>query len=101
MQVARCLVRRLQVLSSRGRYLVSSGAFLTPIIGPALLALNEPMPTWLGLWPPVAQFRLILAAFGYASAGTGEIMLFLAVAGAAAVAATWFAIFFLRRELGK
>lgn len=82
-------------------YLVGSGAFLTPIIGPAFLALIEPMPAWLGLWPPVAQLRLILAAFGYASAGTGEIVLFLAVASAAAVAAIWFALPSLRRELGK
>jgi fluoroquinolone transport system permease protein len=82
-------------------YLVGSGAFLAPIIGPAFLALIDPMPTWLGLWPPVAQFRLILTAFGYASGNLGEIALFIAVATAAAAAAVWYALVTLRGELGK
>jgi fluoroquinolone transport system permease protein len=82
-------------------YLIGAGAFLTPIIAPAFLALIEPMPVWLGLWPPVAQFRLMLVAFGYASASAVEIVVFLAVAFTAAVAAAWFALASLRKEFGK
>lgn len=82
-------------------YLIGAGAFLTPVIAPGFLALIEPMPAWLGLWPPVAQFRLMLVALGHASAGPIETVLFLGVASAAAVAATWFALVSLRREFGK
>jgi fluoroquinolone transport system permease protein len=83
------------------QYLIGAGAFLTPVIAPAFLALIEPMPVWLGLWPPVAQFRLMLVAFGYASASVADVVLLLAVAIVAAAAAVWFALVFLRRELGK
>lgn len=82
-------------------YLVGSGAFLTPVIAPAMLALLEPMPVWLGLWPPVAQLRLILVALGYASAGAAEIILLLAACGAATAGAVWYALATLRKELGK
>lgn len=82
-------------------YLVGSGAFLTPVIAPAFLALLQPMPIWLGLWPPVAQFRLILLALGYASAGAAEIVLLLAVSLAAMAGAVWLALNALRQELGK
>jgi fluoroquinolone transport system permease protein len=82
-------------------YLVGSGAFLMPVIGPAFLALLEPMPLWLALWPPVAQFRLVLIALGYASAPAVEILVLLAVTAAATAGAVWFALGALRRELGK
>lgn len=82
-------------------YLVGSGALLAPIIAPAFLALLDPMPVWLGLWPPIAQFRLILIAFGYASDGALETWTFPVVSAAAAVAATVYALATLRRELGK
>lgn len=82
-------------------YLVGSSGFLIPLIGPAFLALLEPMPAWLGLWPPVAQFRLVLLALGYGRASPLELGLFLLVAVAAAIAAILYAHRQLRRELGK
>ncbi len=82
-------------------YLVGSGGLLAPLIAPAALALLEPMPIWLGLWPPVAQFRLILVALGYAPAGTGEVALLVAIAALAAAAGIWLALAALRKELGK
>lgn len=82
-------------------YLIGSSGFLTPLIGPAFLALMEPMPQWLGLWPPVAQFRLILIALGYVSADAASLFLLLAVAAAAALAGLWVARRALVAELGK
>jgi fluoroquinolone transport system permease protein len=82
-------------------YLVGSGAFLTPVIAPAALALLDPMPPWLGLWPPVAQFRLILVALGHAPADASEIVVLLAVAAVAAALGVWLAVAALRGELGK
>ena len=82
-------------------YLVGSSGFLIPLIMPAGLALLEPMPIWLGLWPPVAQFRLILVAVGHASATPAELALLLAVAAAGAATITVWALAVLRRELGK
>lgn len=82
-------------------YLVGSGAFLMPVIGPAFLALLDPMPLWLGLWPPVAQFRLILIALGHASVPGTELLLLLAVTAAATAGAVWLALVALRGELGK
>lgn len=82
-------------------YLVGSAGFLTPIIMPAGLALLDPMPVWLGFWPPVAQFRLILIAVGHATASPVELtVLFVATAAAAAALVAW-ALAVLRRELGK
>lgn len=82
-------------------YLIGSSGFLTPVIGPAFLALIDPMPTWLALWPPVAQFRLILVALGSADATPFDIVLQLAIAALAAAGATWLALATLRQELGK
>lgn len=82
-------------------YLVGSGALLTPLIAPAFLALIEPMPAWLGLWPPVAQFRLILVALGHASASPAETVFYFAISAASAAAGLWLARAALRRELGK
>ena len=82
-------------------YLVGSSSFLTPLIGPAFLALLDPMPLWLGIWPPVAQLRLILVAMGYASASWTELLMLLGVAALAAIAAMIFAQRSLIRELGK
>lgn len=82
-------------------YLVGSSGFLTPLIGPAFLALLNPMPIWLGLWPPVAQLRLILIAMGHASAAPWELGVLLTVSAAAALAAILFAHRALVRELGK
>lgn len=82
-------------------YLVGAGALLTPVIAPAALALIEPLPMWLLIWPPVAQFRLILIATGYGTASPGEVALMLAVCLAAAAGASWFAIATLKQELGK
>jgi fluoroquinolone transport system permease protein len=82
-------------------YLVGSAGFLTPIILPAGLALIDPMPVWLGLWPPVAQFRLMLVALGHAAAAPAEIALFLGVTAAGCIGAMIMALRVLRRELGK
>jgi fluoroquinolone transport system permease protein len=82
-------------------YLVGSSGYLIPVIVPAGLALLDPMPLWAALWPPVAQFRLILVASGYGSATLPEIAAMLAVAAVAAAAAAWWAIVSLRKELGK
>jgi fluoroquinolone transport system permease protein len=82
-------------------YLVGSGAALTPIIGPAFLALLDPMPAWFAVWPPVAQFRLILVAMGAAPASAAEIVLMLGVSGFAAIGAVLIALAALRVELGK
>lgn len=82
-------------------YLIGAGALLTPIIGPAALALLDPQPAWLAVWPPVAQFRLILVATGYGTASGSEIAVMLASCAAAAAAATWLAVVSLKPELGK
>lgn len=82
-------------------YLIGSGAFLTPVIAPAAFALLDPMPAWLALWPPIAQFRLILLAFGYGSATHLELSAFLAVCALAAAGGVVLALTALRRELGK
>jgi fluoroquinolone transport system permease protein len=82
-------------------YLIGSAGFLTPLIAPGFLALLEPMPIWLGLVPAVSQFRLILVATGAATASLPEIGLMLAVCAAAAAGASWLALRFLTREMGK
>jgi hypothetical protein len=82
-------------------YLVGSSIFLMPVIAPAALALLQPMPVWLGLYPPVAQLRLLLVSSGYGSAAWPEIALMLAVNAACTAAATAYAIRALKRELGK
>lgn len=82
-------------------YLVGSAGFLTPIIAPAFLALLDPMPLWLGVWPPVAQLRLILAGLGAIETAPVEIALCLAVSAAAAVGGLALAHSALKRELGK
>ena len=82
-------------------YLVGAGGLLTPVIAPAAFALLDPLPVWAMLWPPIAQFRLILVATGYGSATPLEITLMLVVCAIAAAAAVWFAIAVLKREFGK
>lgn len=82
-------------------YLVGSSGFLTPLILPAGLALLDPMPVLLGLWPPVAQFRLMLVAVGYGSASPVEIAFLLLVTATGAIAMALWALAALRRELGK
>jgi fluoroquinolone transport system permease protein len=82
-------------------YLMGSSSFLVPLIAPAGLVLLEPMPVWMAVWPPVAQFRLVLVATGYGSASTADIALMLAIAAAAAIAMLIWATAVLRKELGK
>lgn len=82
-------------------YLVGSAGFLTPLLGLAGLALLEPMPVWMAIWPPVAQFRLVLIATGYGAASMPEITLMIAIAAAAAAAMLIWATASLRKELGK
>lgn len=82
-------------------YLVGSAGFLTPIIAPAFLALLDPMPLAFGLWPPVAQLRLILVGLGYSAATPLEIATLLAVSAAAAFGGLALAHAALKRELGK
>lgn len=82
-------------------YLVGAGGLLTPVIAPAAFALLEPLPAWALLWPPIAQFRLILIATGHGSATPLELALMLAVSAVAAAAASWLAIAALQQELGK
>lgn len=82
-------------------YLIGAGGLLTPIIGPAALALLDPLPAWLAVWPPVAQFRLILVATGYGAAGPAEIAFMLLICVLAAAGASWLAVASLKRELGK
>jgi fluoroquinolone transport system permease protein len=82
-------------------YLIGSAAFLTPLIGPGLLALLEPFPAALAIIPAVSQLRLLLVASGAAVATPFELALMLSVAAAAAIGAIWFAWHSLRGELGK
>jgi len=82
-------------------YLVGSASFLTPVIALAGLALIEPMPVWMAVWPPVAQFRLVLLATGYGTASTGEVVSMIAVAAATTVGMLIWATSSLRKELGK
>jgi fluoroquinolone transport system permease protein len=82
-------------------YMLGSAALLLPIIAPALLALLEPMPLLLAVIPPVAQFRLMLTAFGYGSASTVDIAVMLAVLLVAASAGLMIGERSLRRELGR
>lgn len=82
-------------------YLVGAAGALTPIIAPAGLAMLDPMPLWFALWPPVAQFRLILVAMGYGTAGGTDLAFMLAVCAVATLVAVAYALRSLRRELGK
>ncbi len=82
-------------------YLVGSASFLSPIIALAGLALLEPMPVWMALWPPVAQFRLVLVATGYGTASAAEIAAMLVVSIATAAGMLVWATAALRTELGK
>jgi fluoroquinolone transport system permease protein len=82
-------------------YLVGAGALLTPIILPAGLALFEPMPVWLALWPPVAQYRLMLVALGYAPVDALELAVSIASSAAGMVGGIALALAALRRELNK
>jgi len=82
-------------------YFIGSAGFLAPIIGLGGLALLEPMPLWMALWPPVAQFRLVLVATGYGTADAGEIAAMLAVSAVAAAAMLAWATAALHKELGK
>jgi fluoroquinolone transport system permease protein len=82
-------------------YLVGSAGFLTPLIALAGLALVDPMPVWMAIWPPVAQFRLVLVATGYGSASLAEIVFMIAISAAAAAAMLVWATASLRKELGK
>lgn len=82
-------------------YLVGSASFLSPILALAGLALLEPMPVWMALWPPVAQFRLVLVATGYGTASAAEIAAMLVVSIAAAAGMLVWATAALRTELGK
>lgn len=92
------IARRFRTVNG---YLVGAGALLTPAIAPAFLALLDPFPIVLALLPPVAQFRLILAATNAIASPPVEMLLSLAVCAVAAVAALAFAVHDLRRELGK
>lgn len=82
-------------------YLVGAAAVLTPIIAPAAFALLDPMPLWLAIWPPIAQFRLILVTTGYGTASAADLGVMLIVAVLTAVAACLVAQRALRWELGK
>ncbi|MBK8085620.1 MAG: hypothetical protein IPK28_18290 [Devosia sp.] len=82
-------------------YLVGSTGFLTPLIAPGFLALLDPMPDWLLLVPAASQFRLMLVATGAVAADPVQILTMLAVAALAALAALWYALWALRKELGK
>ncbi len=59
------------------------------------------MPLWMALWPPVAQFRLVLVATGYGTADAGETAAMLAVSAVAAAAMLAWATAAWRKELGK
>lgn len=82
-------------------YLVGSGALLTPVIAPGFLALLDPMPIWLAAIPAVSQMRLILAATGSVTVGSGELAITLGVATLAALGAMWLARRELHREFGR
>lgn len=82
-------------------YLVGSAGFLTPLLAPAFLALLDPMPLWLAVWPPVAQLRLILVGLGSGGSTPVEIAVCLVVTTAAAIGGLALAHAALNRELGK
>ena len=82
-------------------YLIGSGALLTPLIAPGLLALADGLPQPFLLIPAVAQLRLMLVTTGAASATGGEIALCLSVCLAAAAGAVWLAVKTLAREFGR
>lgn len=81
-------------------YLLGSVVLMFPLIAPATLALFEPMPPILILIPSVAQFRLMLIAFGFGTAGATEIIAMLAISIVTALAGLAIGERALRRELG-
>lgn len=81
-------------------YLLGSAALLLPLVAPAFLALLEPMPLILAAIPPVAQFRLMLIAFGGGAIDAAELALMLAILAVAAFAGLAVGERALRRELG-
>lgn len=82
-------------------YLLGSALFLAPALAPSGLALLDPLPAVLLVFPPVAQFLLILAALGYGSATGPDLGLALASAALAATAALYYAHRALETELGR
>lgn len=82
-------------------YLIGSAAWLTPLLLPSGLALLDPFPAWAVVWPPVAQFRLILVATGYGTAGPTDLAVMLAVCALAAVLTCAWALRALAGVFGK
>ncbi|MBU1175135.1 MAG: hypothetical protein KKH72_07000 [Alphaproteobacteria bacterium] len=82
-------------------YLIGSAGLMMPIILPAFLAFLDPMPAWAMIVPTAAQLRLIMIGTGAASDGFGAAVLMFAVALAGTVAAIWFGLERLEKEIGR
>lgn len=81
-------------------YLIGASGILTPIVLPAGFAFFETMPLWAMLWPPAAQFRLVLNATGSTSNTMTETLFLFAVSSVGAVLCVVFATMKLKQEFG-
>jgi fluoroquinolone transport system permease protein len=82
-------------------YLIGSAGLLLPIILPSFLAFLDPMPVWAAVIPTAAQLRLIMNGVGASADDPGVLALMFASAGLGAIAAIWFGLKRLEREIGK
>ena len=81
-------------------YLIGSVGFLLPFILPAFLAFMNPMPIWAMLFPTAAQLRLIMIGTGAVSDGAGALTLMFAMALIGTLAAVWYGLRQLEKEIG-
>ena len=82
-------------------YLIGSAGFLMPVILPAFLAFLDPMPGWAMIVPTAAQLRLIMVGTGAVDDGPIAVTVMFVIALASAVAAVWFGIKRLEKEIGR
>lgn len=82
-------------------YLMGAAGIMVPVLLPAALAFYPSMSIWAMLWPPTAQFRLVLNASGASTNTLPETILLLASAVLGAAIAVIYAIRVLKKELGS
>ncbi|MCB9994663.1 MAG: hypothetical protein H6873_13530 [Hyphomicrobiaceae bacterium] len=82
-------------------YLMGAAGVFTPFVLPAGFAFFDHLPLWAMLWPPTAEFRLILDATGARTDTMTDLLILFAVSLAGTALAIWFAIHRLEEEFGR
>jgi fluoroquinolone transport system permease protein len=81
-------------------YLIGSGIYMLPFVGPGGFALLDPMPVALAVLPFAAPVRLMLVAMDGGTAQGWEIAVMLAILAAYAAAGFAWGVVALKKELG-